>query len=442
MTTDILLYAFFEDSSNSDGETGLTPTIDVRRIVKADLTSSLVVNNQAMTEIGGGLYGYRMAAGDLQLYDYLGVAKTVSGAVVSKHVPAIRWDAAERITMADIADAVWDEILAGGTHNINTSAGRRLRELAGTIIGSGVAQAGTLSTITLATGASAVAGAYDPSLIAIVLGTGAGQSRNILQYDGAARIAYVGRNWKTVPDATSEYILYADAGREHVNEGLLQDATISTATLNLLASSLDDAYNGQTLFIRAGTGDDQARRVLDYDGATKIAIVDRDWEVIPNGNSVYVMLPTGMCAETNLAVSAAEAAALADNTIPIYQSYTLDQVVTSTITDDLSVATKLWFAVKASLKDSDDESLIYIEKTDGLTRLNGAVYATTAHGSIVVSGASGAWVITLKIEEDATALLERFRTGQMEIKAIIAGDTVFISGGSSPISRRVIQAIS
>ena len=33
------------------------------------------------------------------------------------------------VDVAGIADAVWDEILTGGTHNIATSAGRRLREL-------------------------------------------------------------------------------------------------------------------------------------------------------------------------------------------------------------------------------------------------------------------------------------------------------------------------
>jgi hypothetical protein len=196
-------------------------------------------------------------------------------------------------TPSGIADAVWDEVLTGATHNIPTSAGRRVRELATNAIISGTAQGpGTGNNqIQLDTDASTVDGSYDPSGIVLVNGTGVGQSRLILQYTGSTKTATVDRNWKVNPDATSEYVVYADPGREHVNEGLAQAGTSNTITLNALASSADDAYNGQMVFIRSGTGDDQARIVEDYNGVSKLATVHHAWNTTPDSTSAYSLLP-------------------------------------------------------------------------------------------------------------------------------------------------------
>jgi len=145
---------------------------------------------------------------------------------------------------------------------------------------------------------------------------------------------------------------------------------------------------------------------------------------------------------TTLAVSATEAATVASNNVSINQSYTFDQVITSDITDALDAATKIWFCVKTDIREADDKSLVFIEETDGLTVLNKESYATITDGSLTLSGSSGAWVITLKIEESATDLLVWFGTYPMEIKAMVAGDTVYISGGSAVVGRRAVRAIS
>jgi hypothetical protein len=140
-----------------------------------------------------------------------------------------------------------------------------------------------------------VNGAYDPSEIAIILGTGAGQSRMILQYEGATRTATVDRNWKVNPDATSEFIIYVNSGREHVNEGLAQGGTSTTITLNANASPFDDAYNGQIVFLRSGNAQDQVARVTAYNGTTKVATIQTSvgggWESIPDTTTAYVMIP-------------------------------------------------------------------------------------------------------------------------------------------------------
>lgn len=70
---------------------------------------------------------------------------------------------------------------------------------------SGTAQAGSASTITLATGASAVDNAYTNMVVRITGGAGSGQERTISGYVGATKVATVSQNWTTNPDATSTY---------------------------------------------------------------------------------------------------------------------------------------------------------------------------------------------------------------------------------------------
>jgi hypothetical protein len=197
-------------------------------------------------------------------------------------------------TSAQLVDDVWDEVITKAAHNVTNSAAQKLRTLSSNIIRVDTAQgAGTgTNQIQLDAGASAVDGSYDPSLVSIIAGTGIGQSRNILQYEGSTVTATVDRDWKVLPDATSEYAIVSDAGREHVNEGLAQAGAAGSITLNALASALDDAYLGQRIFIRSGTGADQAKLITDYNGTTKVALVDSNWGTTPDSTSAYVMLPT------------------------------------------------------------------------------------------------------------------------------------------------------
>jgi len=199
----------------------------------------------------------------------------------------------ELLDSGGIAEAVWDERLTGATHNVPTSAGRRLRESSSQVITTGTAiGSGTGSNqIQLNGDASTIDNAYDPASISIVGGTGYGQSRGIIQYEGSIKLATVDRNWKVNPDNTSEYVIFGWVGREHVNEGLAQAGTANTITLNSLASSSNDVYIGQLVFIRSGTGDDQVGNVIAYDGTTKIATVAHNWAVIPDSTSGYAMLP-------------------------------------------------------------------------------------------------------------------------------------------------------
>lgn len=193
----------------------------------------------------------------------------------------------------DLVDDIWDETISGASHNAANSSGKLLRQAGQQVIREDTAQGPGTGTnqIQLDTGASSVDGAYDPAGIFILSGTGADQTRLILEYDGTTKIATLDRDWKVNPDATSEFIIFPDAGRGHVNEGLARGGTTATITLNTLGSSISGVYIGQTVFISSGTGADQAKTITEYNGTTKIAVVSSAWNTTPDTTSGYSILP-------------------------------------------------------------------------------------------------------------------------------------------------------
>jgi hypothetical protein len=161
-------------------------------------------------------------------------------------------------------------------------------------IRSATAQGGGANSITLDASASATDGLYDPSIILIRSGTGAGQARMITQYTGSSKVAIVDRTWRTNPDNTSVFEIYPVDNLTSVNEGLAQGGGASTITLNALASTTDNIYNGQLIILRGGTGSDQARVVTGYVGSTKVATVGRAWDTAPDNTTTYIMVQTAL----------------------------------------------------------------------------------------------------------------------------------------------------
>lgn len=125
---------------------------------------------------------------------------------------ALATDAAE-----EIADTVWDELLTGATHNIATSAGQRLRQLAdGQIIRDNSFQAGsTTSSLVLDSGASAVDDFFNHTIIKIVNGAAAGQERIISDYVGSTRTATITPALVTAAPAVSDDFEIISGGVVH-----------------------------------------------------------------------------------------------------------------------------------------------------------------------------------------------------------------------------------
>lgn len=104
-------------------------------------------------------------------------------------------------TASENAIAVWEE--ARGSHTTAGSFGQYFQ----TVFRGGTAQAGTTSSITLDSGASATNDLYKYGIISIIAGTGAGQSRQCNGYTGSSKVATVGVNWTVAPDNTSVFLL-------------------------------------------------------------------------------------------------------------------------------------------------------------------------------------------------------------------------------------------
>lgn len=149
----------------------------------------------------------------------------------------------------------------------------------------------TSTSIELDANASSANGAYDPAVVLITGGTGKGQARQIFEYDGTKKIAYINRDWKITPDNTSKYVILYYPGDTHVNEGVAQGGGNDYIDLNALASDQNNLYLGQMVFIVAGTGADQARMCVGYTGATKRAMIDSNWIINPDNTSVYMTMP-------------------------------------------------------------------------------------------------------------------------------------------------------
>ena len=401
-------------------------------------------------------------------------------------------------TAADNADAVWDEVITGATHNDPTSAGRRLRELTDIVVHSGTAQGGASTYITLAADASAVNDTYDPGVISIVAGTGAGQTRSIYEYNGINKRAYVGRDWRITPDATSEYIIVSDTGNGHVNEGVARGATSTSITLNTLASATDDLYNDQIVFIVAGTGADQARRITDYNGTTKVATVEA-WDVTPSTDSVYAVLPylnssggTASIDYDEVASAVLDATATDYNTagtignkinsaasagdpwttdLSGYASGTAGAIIrrmgaalettNAIITKSASVRelnirrgdtlpaafsglgditgyTDIWFTVKRDPSNADSAAEIQVTG-DGLAYING-VAATAANGSITVSdAAAGDISITVAAVETAKLAIRSGMYYDLQVK--VGGVVSTIAAGRAHVIYDVTKSV-
>ncbi len=172
-------------------------------------------------------------------------------------------------------------------------------------IHTGTAQAGAATTITLDTGALATNDIYNNAIVTITGGTGLGQTRTILDYVGATKVATVDRAWVTNPDNTSTFAVYASTTASQFSDaGVAQAGGASSITLASTASAVNDVYNGSLVTILAGTGSGQTRLISDYDGTTKVVTTSAAWSVTPDSTSVYAVLPTAAADPSQVAPSA------------------------------------------------------------------------------------------------------------------------------------------
>ncbi|MBW8001765.1 MAG: hypothetical protein FVQ80_07045 [Planctomycetes bacterium] len=194
----------------------------------------------------------------------------------------VSWNAALTGTPADdstfiilsagtTADAVWDEILTGSSHNITNSAGKRLRQIEQAFIhASGIVSGVTDGhTFTLDAGAVAATDYYIGDRLNITEGTGSGQSRLIVGYT-SGKVVTLDSDFITNPDTSSLYEV--DAADVHVSlsdadqaQGFVATYTnTTTITLDAAAIGTTDYYKDSLIVFTHGSGAGQTRRITGY----------------------------------------------------------------------------------------------------------------------------------------------------------------------------------
>lgn len=175
------------------------------------------------------------------------------------------------IAAGTTADAVWDETLTGSSHNISTSAGKRLRQIEESFVHA----SGTIATvtdghtITLDAGAVATADYYVGDRLQITEGVGAGQSRLIVAYT-SGKVCTLDSNFITNPNTSSLYNV--DAADVHVSlsdadqaQGFVATYTnTTTITLDSAAVATANYYVGSLIIFTHGTGAGQSREITGY----------------------------------------------------------------------------------------------------------------------------------------------------------------------------------
>lgn len=96
------------------------------------------------------------------------------------------------------------------------------------------------------------------------------------------------------------------------DSGTAQAGSASTITLQSGASSTNDTYNGQLIYISSGTGAGQSRAIGDYVGSTKVATIITDWATTPDATSVYAVYPDDITEISDAPTAAAIADAVWD----------------------------------------------------------------------------------------------------------------------------------
>ena len=124
-----VVFAFQDEGGTNPGEpvTGDALNITANLYLDGSGTPN-AVDDTNPTELGGGYYVFDITAAESNA-DNIVIAPASSTANVNViGVPGVVFPT-ELTNDAAIADAVWDEVLTAGTHNVINSAGRRLRSI-------------------------------------------------------------------------------------------------------------------------------------------------------------------------------------------------------------------------------------------------------------------------------------------------------------------------
>jgi hypothetical protein len=252
MTNDLLVK---RNLVTADNVTGMPDEADVKDGIVygpfSELTGTFEQTvSPSIDGIAAGVWDYALSA--ITTSDTIGtLLKTNIDATISSRSTA---------TTAGIADAVWDEVLTGETHNVSSSAGRRLRILDDErIIVDGQVQGATTNTVTLEPITTLCIG---QTVVVTDQDTGNKQVRFILSFDSDTNTATVDTQWCDIPTAGDEYQLTtvrspliarndyptgtigAEINEMHLIQGLSAGDTLTVTPTSRTAGAISQTIGG------------------------------------------------------------------------------------------------------------------------------------------------------------------------------------------------------
>lgn len=187
-------------------------------------------------------------------------------------------------SVLDVTKSIWDRALTGLTHNIQNSAGKRLRNVEGVMhVEGGTLASATASTFELPGTSNTNNDWYNMNFIVITANTGAVQVRHIDRYVGATKVGEVKPDWITTPDSSSEYDILS-LGLVHVDD-------IAQSGLTSIRNDLDQ--NSTTLLainaqhpLSAVVGVAQASSLAAIGPAKNVALSDFSFFMVKSTDHV------------------------------------------------------------------------------------------------------------------------------------------------------------
>tara|TARA_R110000796_G_scaffold57672_3_gene132934 strand:- start:15512 stop:18061 length:2550 start_codon:yes stop_codon:yes gene_type:complete len=166
-------------------------------------------------------------------------------------------------------DLIWDEILTGATHNIPTSAGKRLRQLGVALAAEGEVIASPAPTATtFATDlTNATDGFYDDQMFRFTSGQNSGQARTGT-YDGAAKSFTFDEAFSFAPTTADTFEVVAD----HVHTvSQIQSGLATEAKQDIIDANVDQI---ETTVITNAAGVDIAADIIAIKAETALIVAD------------------------------------------------------------------------------------------------------------------------------------------------------------------------
>lgn len=405
---------FMADSTDHvTGKTGLSPTVTLSKNGAAFGAAA-----GAVTEIGNGFYKVAGNATDSNTLGSLILHAEATGADDTDMILAVVTH-----NPYDVAEP-GDEMLLTSAYDAAKTA----------------SQAGDAMTLT-----AAYDKAKDDVLTPLAVVDGVADAIKLKTDLIPASPAAIGSAMTLANDSVTAAVIAADAITE-IQSGLALEATLTAIkgagwTTETLAAIdvLIDAIKAKTDLIPASPAAVGSAMTLATDAVNSTSLAA---SAVTEIAAAIDLNPT-VNVTGGIAVSSVEALLASTGEMAMSVRYTMRETVSSTITDDLSAATKLWFVIKET-GETDANSLVFCEKTAGLTIVNKVAYATATHGTITVTGTSGDWEIAIMLDEAATTNLSAWVNNYYDasVKALIGGHAVHVWDGRCRIVLGVIEAIA